>query len=109
MAAPRTRTAAIPPEIIDAIKAHFGSVRRAYDSLDMDDTVSRREFYRVMQGEPCTPAVAADVAFAWSGRMASPERLRAAVGAFARKLGGNPSEQEVADAMRFWLAKRDRG
>lgn len=109
MPAKRTRTEAVRPETIAAIKAHFGTVARAYEALAMQDTVSQPEFYRVMQGGECAPAVAADIALAWGMRAVSPERLGAAVDAFKRKLGTNPSDAEAADAMRAWLQKQGAG
>ncbi|WP_371157105.1 hypothetical protein [Jannaschia sp. 2305UL9-9] len=110
MPASRTRTTAVKKETIDAILSHFGSRRRAYEGLQMDGTLSASDFYTVMRGEPCTPAVAADVAYAWGAlcRIRSPERLGAAVEAFARKLGDNPSEADIAAAMRFWLSRQEQ-
>lgn len=101
----RSRTA----RTIAAILAHYGTVAKAYDALQMQDTVSLPEFYRVMQGKECPPAVAGDIALAWRGRGVSPERLGAAVEAFKRKLGTDPSDSDAADAMRSWLQKQEAG
>lgn len=107
MPAKRTRTQTVKPETIAAIKAHYGTVARAYAGLQVQDRMSLPEFYRVMQGGECAPAVAVDIAYAWGGRGVSPERLGAAVEAFRRKLGTNPSDAQAADAMRRWLQEQE--